>query len=110
MQKNDLLRESGRYCREDAKQGVITSTCSRVSGDAKKGKYRTGDCDERTIGKAGSWCQNEGTCQVNVINSRFDGGFCGYEFECQCKPGNSSKTSGIFLIMYFRILGTRVRE
>ena len=40
--------------------------------------------------KAGSWCQNEGTCQVNVINSRFDGGFCGYEFECQCKPGNSS--------------------
>ena len=95
MQKNDLLRESGRYCREDAKQGVITSTCSRVSGDAKKGKYRTGDCDERTIGKAGSWCQNEGTCQVNVINSRFDGGFCGYEFECQCKPGNSSLISGI---------------
>merc|ERR1712137_1474968 len=75
MEKNELLRRSGRYCREDAKQGIITNTCSRVSGLPKEGKYRKGDCDERTIGKAGSWCRNEGTCQVTVINSRFDGGF-----------------------------------
>lgn len=83
MNKNELLRKSGRYCRGDAKQGVITNTCGKLSGE----KYRTGDCPERTIGKAGSFCKNEGTCKVSVINSRFDGGFCGYEFECQCEPG-----------------------
>ena len=84
------LRRTGRYCREEAKQGVITNTCPRVGGLAKNGRYRKGDCEERTIGTAGSWCQNEGTCHANVIKSRFDGGFCGYEFECQCKPGNLS--------------------
>jgi len=87
MGKNELKRQYGRYCNAEGKKGVITNTCPRVDGNAKDGYYRKADCDERTTGKEGSYCKNLGTCVVTEINSRFDGGFCGYEFECTCPPG-----------------------
>lgn len=87
MNRDELKRQYGRYCRTEAKLGVITNSCPRIEGSAKEGNYRTADCDGRTIGKVGSYCKNGGTCAVTELNSRFDGGFCGYEFECNCPAG-----------------------